>query len=119
MVWFRLMSDLILGFIIGFGRIFLEITSDSLRPGSFLYFLGTLNYLSFGVWFFIFCVLTIIIISLSTPQQPAEKVLNLTFGTVTTKEKNISKSTYDWKDIIVSIFVVLVVVFVLVWFNGK
>ena len=110
---------LILGFIIGFGRIFLEITSDSLRPGSFLYFLGTLNYLSFGVWFFIFCVLTIIIISLSTPQQPAEKVLNLTFGTVTTKEKNISKSTYDWKDIIVSIFVVLVVVFVLVWFNGK
>ena len=32
---------------------------------------------------------------------------------------NISKSTYDWKDIIVSIFVVLVVVFVLVWFNGK
>lgn len=110
---------LILGFIIGFGRIFLEITTDSLTPGSFLYFLGTLNYLSFGVWFFVFCILTIIIISLSTPQQPAEKLLNLTFGTVTAKEKNISKSTYDWKDIIVSIFVVLVVVFVLVWFNGK
>ena len=110
---------LILGFIIGFGRIFLEIISNSLTPGGFFYFLGTLNYLSFGVWFFMFCVLTIIIISLSTPQQPDEKVLNLTFGTVTTKEKNISKSTYDWKDIIVSIFVVLVVVFVLVWFNGK
>ncbi len=110
---------LILGFIIGFGRIFLEIISDSLTPGSFLYFLGTLNYLIFGVWFFIFCVLTIIIISLSTTQQPAEKVVNLTFGTVTAEEKKISKSTYDWKDIIVSIFVVLVVVFVLVWFNGK
>ena len=110
---------LVLGFIIGFGRIFLEITTDSLTPGGFLYFLGTLNYLSFGVWFFVFCILTIIIISLSTPQQPTEKLLNLTFGTVTAKEKNVSKSTYDWKDIIVSIFVLLVVVFVLVWFNGK
>lgn len=110
---------LILGFIIGFGRIFLEIMSDSLTQGSFLHLIGTANYLSFGAWFFVFCIITIIGVSLVSAKPPAEKVLNLTFGTVTPEEKKISKSTFDWKDIAVSIFVVLVVVFVLIWFNGK
>lgn len=110
---------LILGFIIGFGRIFLEISSASLQPGSFLHSLGTMNYLSFGAWFFLFCILVIVGVSLATAPPVAEKVINLTFGTVTAEEKKISRATFDWKDIAVSIFVVLVVVFVMIWFNGK
>lgn len=110
---------LILGFIIGFGRIFLEISSASLQPGSFLHSLGTMNYLSFGAWFFLFCILVIVGVSLANAPPVAEKVINLTFGTVTAEEKKISRATFDWKDIAVSIFVVLVVVFVMIWFNGK
>jgi len=110
---------LILGFVIGFGRIFLEILSDSLPSGSFLHFIGTVNYLSFGAWFFVFCIVTIIGVSLATAHPPEEKVLNLTFGTVTPEEKKKSRATFDWKDIAVSVFVVLVVVFVMIWFNGK
>ena len=110
---------LILGFVIGFGRIFLEILSDSLPSGSFLHFIGTVNYLSFGAWFFVFCIVTIIGVSLATAHPHEEKVLNLTFGTVTPEEKKKSRATFDWKDIAVSLFVVLVVVFVMIWFNGK
>ena len=110
---------LILGFVIGFGRIFLEILSDSLPSGSFLHFIGTVNYLSFGAWFFVFCIVTIIGVSLATAHPPEEKVLNLTFGTVTPEEKKKSIATFDCKDIAVSVFVVLVVVFVMIWFNGK
>jgi SSS family solute:Na+ symporter len=110
---------LILGFVIGFGRIFLEILSDSLPSGSFLHFIGTVNYLSFGAWFFVFCIVTIVGVSLATAHPPEEKVLNLTFGTVTPEEKKKSRATFDWKDIAVSLFVVLVVVFVMIWFNGK
>jgi SSS family solute:Na+ symporter len=110
---------LILGFIIGFGRIFLEISSESLHPGSLLHTLGTMNYLSFGAWFFLLCILVIIGVSLTTEPPAAEKVINLTFGTVTAEEKKISRATFDWKDIAVSIFVVLVVIFIMIWFNGK
>ena len=38
---------------------------------------------------------------------------------VTAEEKKISRATFDWKDIAVSIFVVLVVIFIMIWFNGK
>ncbi len=78
-----------------------------------------MNYLSFGAWFFLFCILVIVGVSLATTPPVAEKVINLTFGTVTAEEKKISRATFDWKDIAVSLFVVLVVVFVMIWFNGK
>jgi SSS family solute:Na+ symporter len=110
---------LIAGFIIGFGRIFLEIMSDSFTPGSILFNLGTMNYLTFGAWFFLFCILTLIGVSLATEKQADEKVVNLTFGTITAKEKKISRATFDWKDISISIFVVVIVVFIMIWFNGK
>ena len=110
---------LISGFIIGFGRIFLEIISDSLNPGSFLHTFGTMNYLAFGSWFFLLCVLLITVVSLATEEPKPEKVLNLTFGTVSSEEKKITRASFDWKDVSISIFVILVVVFVMLWFNGK
>jgi SSS family solute:Na+ symporter len=110
---------LISGFIIGFGRIFLEIISDSLHPGSVLHTVGTMNYLTFGAWFFLLCVLMLIGVSLATEAPKPEKVLNLTFGTVTPEEKKITRASYDWKDVSISIFVVLVVIFVMLWFNGR
>ncbi len=110
---------LISGFIIGFGRIFLEIMSDSLNPGSFLHTMGTMNYLSFGSWFFLLCVLLITAVSHATEEPKPEKVLNLTIGTVSSEEKKITRASFDWKDVSISIFVVLVVIFVMLWFNGR
>lgn len=110
---------LISGFIIGFGRIFFEIMSDSLNPGSFLHTFGTMNYLKFGSWFFLLCVLLITAVSLATEEPKPEKVLNLTLGTVSSEEKKIARASFDWKDVSISIFVILVVVFVMLWFNGK
>ena len=110
---------LISGFIIGFGRIFLEIISDSLNPGSFLHTFGTMNYLAFGSWFFLLCVLLITVVSLATEEPKPEKVLNLTFGTVSSEEMKITRASFDWKDVSISIFVILVVVFVMLWFNGN
>ena len=110
---------LISGFIIGFGRIFLEIMSDSLNPRSFLHTVGTMNYLTFGSWFFLLCVLLITAVSLATEEPKPEKVVNLTIGTVSSEEKKITRASFDWKDVSISIFVVLVVIFIMLWFNGR
>lgn len=110
---------LIAGLIIGFMRIFLEIISDSLTTGSMLHTIGSVNYLTFGAWFFLFCVLLITGVSLATAEPKEEKVKNLTFQTISIEEKAISKATYNWKDITISVIVVLIVIYVMVWFNGK
>lgn len=110
---------LIIGLVVGFLRILLEIISDSLNPGSLLHTLGTLNYLAFGSWFFLFCILILVGVSLATSEPSESKMKNLTFQTITREEKELSKTTYNWKDITISILVVVIVVYVMTWFNGK
>src|SRR6056300_1014886 len=108
---------LITGLVIGFSRIFLEILSDSLTPGSFLHTIGTINYLTFGAWFFLFCVLLIIVVSLITSPPLESKIRNLTFQTISEQEKEVSKSAYNWIDIFISLIVVIIVICVMFWFN--
>lgn len=110
---------LITGLIVGFLRIFLEIIGESLTPGSILHTVGTVNYLTFGAWFFLFCIILIVGVSLATAKPSSEKVKNLTFQTISEEEKQLSKSTYNWKDITISVVVVIIVIYVMVWFNGK
>lgn len=46
---------LIVGLIAGALRITLELVKGSLDPNGALYALGSMNFLSFGAWFFLFC----------------------------------------------------------------
>lgn len=110
---------LVVGFIVGAIRIVLELTKDSLDPNGLMFKLGDMNFLSFGAWFFLFCIILTIVVSLLTKAPTEEKVENLTFGTISEEEKVRNKSSYNWVDITVSILVVAIVVAVMIFFNGK
>jgi SSS family solute:Na+ symporter len=110
---------LVVGFIVGAIRIVLELVKDSLDPNGLMFKLGDMNFLSFGAWFFLFCIILTIVVSLLTKAPSEEKVENLTFGTISEVEKIRNKSSYNWVDITVSILVVAIVVAVMIFFNGK
>jgi len=110
---------LIAGFVVGALRIVLELAKESLDPGGFWHTLGAVNFLTFAAWFFLFCVVLIVAVSWLTPAPPAEKVANLTFATLSPEEKARNKNSYDWKDIAVSLLIVAIVIWIMIWFNGK
>ncbi len=110
---------LVAGFIVGAFRIVLELIKESLDPGGVLYKLGDMNFLTFGAWFFLFCIILTIVVSLLSEAPSLEKVTNLTFGTISQEEKLKNKSSYNWVDIAVSVLVVVIVIGVMVFFNGK
>jgi solute:Na+ symporter, SSS family len=110
---------LVVGFIVAAFRIVLELVKDSLDTSSFLFKLGDMNFLTFGAWFFLFCMALTVVVSLLTKAPDQEKVINLTFGTITEEEKLKNKSSYNWVDITVSVLVVVIVVGVMIFFNGK
>ncbi len=112
-------ATLIMGIVIAFFRITLELIKGNFDPNSFLYKLGDMNFLSFGAWFFLFCILFIIIVSLLSPAPSREKVVNLTFGTITAEEKLKNKNSYNWIDISISILIIIIVIGVMVFFNGN
>ena len=78
-----------------------------------------MNFLTFGAWFFLFCLIFLVVVSLLTKSPDKEQIVNLTFGTITEEEKNKNKNSYNWIDIAVSISIVLIVIGIMVFFNGK
>ncbi|NDV43606.1 sodium:solute symporter [Flagellimonas sediminis] len=110
---------LIVGFVVGALRIILELVKDSLDPESFWFLLGDMNFLSFASWFFLFCIILILVVSYATAAPAPEKVMNLTYGTISEEERKKNKNSYNWKDIAISIIILAIVAYVMVWFNGK
>lgn len=110
---------LVVGFLAAAFRIVLELVKDSLDTSSLLFKLGDMNFLTFGAWFFLFCILLTIVVSLVTKTPTDEKVENLTFGTISEVEKVKNKSSYGLIDIVISLLVVALVVAVMIFFNGK
>lgn len=110
---------LIVGFVVGALRIVLELVKDSLDPNSFWFTLGDMNFLSFAAWFFLFCIILILVVSYATAAPSEEKLKNLTYATISEEAKQENKGSYNWKDIAISILIVAIVIYVMVWFNGK
>ncbi|WP_036379662.1 sodium:solute symporter [Muricauda sp. MAR_2010_75] len=110
---------LVVGFIVGALRIILELVKGSLDPNSFWFMLGDMNFLSFASWFFLFCIILILVVSYATAAPSEEKLKNLTYATISEEEKQANKNSYNWKDIVISILIVAIVIYVMVWFNGK
>lgn len=110
---------LVVGLIVGAVRIILELVKDSFSTDSILYKFGDMNFLSFASWFFLFCMILIVVVSLVTGKPAKEKTDNLTFGTISEEEKSKNKSSYNWVDVAVSLLIVAVVVAVMIFFNGE
>ena len=112
-------ATLIMGIVVAFFRIVLELIKGNLDQDGFLYHLGAMNFLSFGAWFFLFCLIFLVVVSLLTKTPDREQIVNLTFGTITEEEKKYNKASYSWVDISISILVIIIVLAVMIFFNGE
>lgn len=110
---------LVLGFIIGALRIFLELIADDLNPNGVLYHLGTINYLVFGSYFFLISIIILMGVSFVTPAPNLQEIENLTFSTLSPESVEHTKNSYNHWDIVITIAVVALVIGVMIFFNGS
>ena len=112
------MATLMMGLLVAFVRLTLELSRDSFEPGSIFYLIGSINFLTFAAWFFLFSVLLCVAVSLLTPAPPAESIVGLTYGSLTDAQRRENKNSYNGWDIAFSVIVIAIVIFVMVSFNG-
>lgn len=110
-------ATLVMGIVVAFVRIFLELIKENLDPNGFLFKMGDMNFLSFGAWFFLFCLLFLTVVSLLTKAPDREQIVNLTFGTITDEEKEKNKNSYNWVDITISIIILFIVAGIMLFFS--
>ncbi len=110
-------ATLVGGFIIGFSKLTLEILKSSFAEGSFLFTIADINWLVFGAYFFAMCIATAISVSMFYPAPSQKQLAGLTFGTVSDKQRTENKNSYTIWDIIASVGVVLIVIYIMVSFS--
>jgi SSS family solute:Na+ symporter len=73
--------------------------------------------LVFAAYFFALCVAIAVIVSMFYPAPSAAQLSGLTFGTVTDKQKDENKASYNIWDIVASVMVVIIVVYIMISFS--
>lgn len=111
------LATLFSGLFIATLRLGLEVAKDSLDPGSFWFALADLNFLKFSSFFFLYCVAVAILVSLFTPKRSVKDLEGLTMGTITDKQREENQDSYNWIDIVASLFVIAIVIFVMIYFS--
>jgi SSS family solute:Na+ symporter len=112
------LATLIVGLFVGAVRIGLELSEDSLPAGSFLHTIGSINFLTFAVWFFFLSVAIAVVVSLLSEVPALDRLKGLTFSTLTEEQKIENRNSYGAIDIIASLIIMVIVAFVMISFNG-
>jgi SSS family solute:Na+ symporter len=94
------------------------LNRDTLTPGTFFYTIGHTNFLTFAAWFFLFCVIVCVGVSLFTRPPSYERIKGLTFDTLTPEQKATNRNTYNAWDVIASVAVIAIVIYVMTTFTG-
>lgn len=112
------MATLVSGLVVAAIRLVLELSRNSLDPNGLFYAIGSMNFLSFAAWFFLFSVVVCIAVSLATPAPALEKIQGLTFGTLSAEQKAENRLSYNIWDIVFSLIVLGIVAYVMLSFTG-
>jgi SSS family solute:Na+ symporter len=114
------LSTLIMGLVVAVIRIGLELMAgaEMLDHAGLLYYFGTLNFLTFAAWFFLICVIFCVAVSLATPAPSAEKIQGLTYGSLTPEQIQANRNSYNVWDIVFSLAVIGIVIYVMTSFTG-
>ena len=112
------MATLLGGLIVAIIRLVLELNRDSFEPGTFAYVIGNTNFLTFAAWFFLFCVIVCVTVSLLTKAPDPEQIKGLTYSSLTEEQKQSNRNSYNAWDIILSLAVIGIVAFVMISFTG-
>lgn len=73
-------AALLSGFVLGIGRLVLEINKGALGDG-LLFWYSKINFLHFAIFLFVVCSAVLVLVSLVTARPAAEQVAGLTFQT--------------------------------------
>jgi solute:Na+ symporter, SSS family len=112
------MATLIGGLAVAILRLSAEIGKNSLEPGTLLHSFGTVNFLTFAAWFFLFCVIVCVVVSFLTKPPSQEQIQGLTYSTLSAEQKAANRASYNWVDITLSLLVIAIVAFVMISFTG-
>ena len=107
---------LVVGFILGMGRLVAEINKENLS--GWLYSFATVNFLHFSIFLFLGCITVMIIVSLLTQKPADEKLQGLTYETTVAMDREKSRASWNYKDVAHTMVIISILILILIYFSS-
>jgi SSS family solute:Na+ symporter len=109
------LSALVGGFILGMLRLAAELNKDVLS--GWLYQFATVSFLYFCVALFLVSIAVMVIVSLLAPAPRFESIQGLTYATTVAADRAKSRASWNYRDVVLSLIVVVILVLVFLYFS--
>jgi SSS family solute:Na+ symporter len=116
------LAALIVGFAMGLLRLAIDtpvkLLGRSYAEGSFLWIMNNIFFQYYSLLIFVVCIIVMIAVSYATESPSYEKIKGLTYGTLTAEDRKISRASWNYKDVILSVMLLAVIVAAYLYFTG-
>jgi SSS family solute:Na+ symporter len=108
-------TAMVVGFIIGILKLVFELMKGSLS--GVLYDFATMNFLYFCIALFVFSVVLMIVVSLASKAPDEAHIKGLTFATTVAEDKKASRASWNQKDVILTLLVLVFIIAIFMYFS--
>jgi SSS family solute:Na+ symporter len=116
------LATLLTGFAMGLFRLIVDtpvkLGGAAYTEGSFLWVVNNIFFQYYSLLITIVCMLVFIIVSYATKPPEYNKISGLTFSTLSQQDRMENRSSWNWKDVVLSILLIAAIVSVYMYFTG-
>jgi SSS family solute:Na+ symporter len=120
------LAALVVGFLLGAFRLAVDTPvalgmagfEQGYPEGSFLWVVNNIYFQYYSLLIFLVSLAVMVAVSYATPPPPAEKLVGLTYATVTAEQKRHTRASWNQWDVINSGVVLVLIVVAYIYFNG-
>ena len=120
------LAALVTGFLLGAFRLAVDTPvslglaglSQGYTPGSFLWIVNNIYFQYYSLFIFVVSAVTMVVVSYLTPAPVAERLVGLTYATVTPEQRRESRASWSRGDVIASAVVLLLIFAAYLYFRG-
>ncbi len=117
------LAALYTGFLLGLFRLAVDtpvklIPGFKYAEGSFLWILNNIYFQYYSLFIFLVSMAVMYAVSYATEKPDEQKIMGLTFGTVTPEQRQATRASWSKWDVLASVIVVLLIIAAYLYFTG-
>ena len=116
------MATLLTGFAMGLFRLAVDtpvkLMGTAYSEGSFLWIVNNIFFQYYSLLITLVCIIVFIAVSYATREPDYAKIRGLTFSTLSEEDKMQSRKTWNIKDVLLSVLLLLLIIAIYIYFRG-